>query len=122
MVATHFATQVLLASNIISSAISTGSKGCGKDLPAAQTPPGRPSHQTDFTQNDGTHRTYLVHIPSNYDKNTPVSLIFSFHGRGKKSSEQEGLSQFSNETWNPNAIAVYPQGIHVYLPLTPSVL
>jgi poly(3-hydroxybutyrate) depolymerase len=115
MVAAQFATQLLLASNIISSAILPGSKGCGKDLPAAQTPPGGASHQTDFTQSDGTHRTYLIHIPSNYDKNTPVPLIFSFHGQGKNSSEQEGLSQFSNEAWNPNGIAVYPQGIHVYL-------
>jgi poly(3-hydroxybutyrate) depolymerase len=122
MVATQLATQLLLASNIISSAISAGSKGCGKDLPAAQTPPGGASHQTDFTQSDGTHRTYLIHIPSNYDKNTPVPLIFSFPGRGKNSSEQEGLSQFSNGDCNPNGIAVYPQGIHVYLPLAPPVL
>jgi poly(3-hydroxybutyrate) depolymerase len=121
MVATHL-TQILLASNIISAAISPGSKGCGKDLPAAQTPPGGASHQTEFTQSDGTHRTYLIHIPTNYDKNTPVPLIFSFHGRGKNSSEQESLSQFSNENWNPNGIAVYPQGINIYLRLTPQVL
>jgi hypothetical protein len=114
--------SALLASNIISSAISAGSKGCGMDLPAVQTPPGGASHQTHFTQSDGAHRTYLIRIPSNYVKNTPVPLIFSFHGRGKNSSEQEGLSQFSNEDWNPNGIAVYPQGIHVYLPLTPPVL
>jgi len=122
MVAIQLATQLFLASNIISSAILPGSKGCEKDLPAAQTPPGGASHQTEFTQSDGTHRTYLIHIPTNYDKNTPVPLIFSFQGRGKNSSEQESLSQFSNEDWNPNGITVYPQSIHVHLPFTPQVL
>ncbi|KAH7317934.1 poly depolymerase [Rhexocercosporidium sp. MPI-PUGE-AT-0058] len=90
---------------------TTGSGGCGKPLPAAQSPAGGASHQTHFTQSDGTARTYLIHIPSNYDVNTAVPLIFSFHGRTKNSSEQEELSQFSNEEWNPNGIAVYPQGI-----------
>ncbi|PVH74779.1 carbohydrate esterase family 1 protein [Cadophora sp. DSE1049] len=94
-----------------SSSQTAGSNGCGKPLPAAQSPPGGASHQTHFTQSDGTARTYLIHIPSNYDVNTAVPLIFSFHGRTKNSSEQEDLSQFSNEEWNPDGIAVYPQGI-----------
>lgn len=89
----------------------TSSPGCGKELPAAQMPPGGKSHMTNFTQSDGTKRHYLIHIPSNYEKSTPVPLIFSFHGRTKTAEEQEGLSQFSNENFNPNAIAVYPQGI-----------
>jgi len=104
---------LLLLSPLLATSIRATSAGCGKDLPAAQSPPGGASHQTDFTQSDGTARTYLIHIPSNYDKNAPVPLIFSFHGRGKSSSEQEGLSQFSNENWNPNGIAVYPQGLNV---------
>ncbi len=103
----------LLASTFIPTILASRSAGCGKNLPAAQSPPGGPSHQTDFTQSDGTPRTYLIHIPSNYDRNTPVPLIFSFHGRGKNSAEQEELSQFSNEEFNKNGIAVYPQGLDV---------
>jgi hypothetical protein len=38
---------------------------------------------------------------------------FRCHGGGKTSAEQEELSQFSNEYFNPNGIAVYPQGIDV---------
>jgi poly(3-hydroxybutyrate) depolymerase len=113
MVLSNLTAPLLLSSTLLMPSMSAKSAGCGKDLPAAQSPPGAASHQTDFTQNDGTARTYLIHIPSNYDKNTSVPLIFSFHGRGKNSSEQEGLSQFSNENWNPNGIAVYPQGIKV---------
>lgn len=106
---------ILLITTAFCTAIpaSSGSSGCGKPLPAAQSPPGGASHQTHFTQSDGTARTYLIHIPSNYDVNRAVPLIFSFHGRTKNSSEQEELSQFSNEEWNPDGIAVYPQGIDV---------
>ncbi|KAE8443570.1 hypothetical protein EG329_001732 [Mollisiaceae sp. DMI_Dod_QoI] len=101
----------LLAITFSPAILASKSAGCGKNLPAAQSPPGGPSHQTDFTQSGGTPRTYLIHIPSNYDKDTPVPLIFSFHGRGKNSAEQEELSQFSNEEFNKNSIAVYPQGL-----------
>jgi poly(3-hydroxybutyrate) depolymerase len=103
----------LLASIFLRPALTTNSTGCGKGLPAAQQPAGGASHDVHFTQSDGTDRTYLIHIPSNYENNTPVPVIFSFHGRGKNSSEQEELSQFSNETWNRHAIAVYPQGVDV---------
>jgi hypothetical protein len=113
MVLSYLPSLLLLSSTLLIPSISAKSAGCGKELPVAQSPPGGASHQTDFTQGDGTARTYLIHIPSNYDKNTPVPLIFSFHGRRKNSSEQEALSQFSNENLSPNGIAVYPQGIKV---------
>ncbi|KAA8649041.1 hypothetical protein EYZ11_007447 [Aspergillus tanneri] len=89
---------------------AAGSAGCGKPLPKDQSPGGN-SHPTDFITSDGTPRTYLIHIPSNYNVNRPVPLIFSFHGRHKTAESQEALSQFSNEDWNPDAIAVYPQGL-----------
>ncbi|CZT52096.1 related to poly(3-hydroxybutyrate) depolymerase [Rhynchosporium secalis] len=60
----------------------TKSCGCGKALPVAQRPAGGDSHRVQFKQSDGT-----------------------------APSSQEELSQFSNEEWNPNALAVYPQGI-----------
>ncbi|KAF4630651.1 hypothetical protein G7Y89_g7490 [Cudoniella acicularis] len=73
--------------------------------------PGGSSHPLNLTQRDGTFRTYLLHIPANYNISTPVPLIFSFHGHGKTAEEQEQLSQFSNVEFNPNAFAVYPQGL-----------
>ena len=106
-------TSLLVASTFLSTTTAVRSGGCNKDLPSAEQPPGGLGHQTHFNQSNGTPRTYRIHIPSNYDKNIAVSLIFSFHGHGKTSKDQEVLSQFSNETWNPNAIAVYPQGLNV---------
>ncbi|KAB8239532.1 hypothetical protein ETB97_000757 [Aspergillus alliaceus] len=90
-------------------ACAASSAGCGQPLPPHQSRGS--SHGVHFTTSDGTQRFYLIHIPLNYDENKPTPLIFSFHGRGKTAENQEALSQFSNETWNPNAIAVYPQGL-----------
>lgn len=60
---------------------------------------------------DGRNRTYRIHLPSNYDANTPAPLIISYHGHGQDMVQQETLSQFSNNAINPNMIAVYPQGL-----------
>ncbi|TAQ86346.1 hypothetical protein B7494_g5325 [Chlorociboria aeruginascens] len=100
---------LFLASSFTAFSPAIASPGCGLDLPASQIPGGL-SQNASITSS-GVNRTYLVHIPSNYDINTPVPLIFSFHGGGKNASEQEELSQFSNDEFNPDAIAVYPQGI-----------
>ncbi|KAI9718089.1 MAG: hypothetical protein M1812_004347 [Candelaria pacifica] len=83
--------------------------GCGRALPTQQTKGA--SFDAQFTTCSTSKRSYRIHIPLQYDINKPGPLIFSFHGHGKTSSEQEELSQFSNEDWNPNSIVVYPQGL-----------
>jgi hypothetical protein len=95
--------------SLVQPASSAGSAGCGNALPNKQTAGGQ-SHKVQSKTSTGIGRTYLLYIPLNYDVNTPVPLIFSFHGHGKNSSEQEGLSQFSNadSNYNPIGFAVYP--------------
>lgn len=113
----RFTPSVTSAPTATASAVATTStSGCSSALPDKQSP-GGDSHQVAFTQSNGVKRVYLIHIPSNYDINTPAPLIFSFHGHGKTAAQQEGLSQFSNEGtgYNPNAFAVYPQGLTVRL-------
>lgn len=103
------------AGQAIQSPILKQSDGCGKPLPAKVTPGGASANISIFS--GGLNRSYLIHVPRNYDINTPVPLILSYHGRAKNASEQELLSQFSNSSYNPNAIAVYPQGVAVSNPL-----
>ncbi|KAB8272959.1 Alpha/Beta hydrolase protein [Aspergillus minisclerotigenes] len=103
--------SVILLSTTAGLASAAGSAGCGQPLPPSQNPGGS-SYGVNFTLSAGTQRFYRIHIPSNYDVNKPTPLIFSFHGRGKTAENQEKLSQFSNEDWNPDAIAVYPQGLN----------
>lgn len=104
-------THLLPLLALLTPTLSTRTTGCGKSLPKTQQPASRASHQLSFTPSNGASRTYLIHIPSSYNPNTAVPLILSYHGQHKDSYEQEILSQFSNESWNPDAIAVYPQGI-----------
>ncbi|TQS37132.1 hypothetical protein Golomagni_02402 [Golovinomyces magnicellulatus] len=89
---------------------ATPTLGCGCDFPIGQSP-GAPSVEVSFQQSNGANRSYLIHIPINYDQNTPAPLILNFHGRGRNNIYQELLTGFSRPDWNPNAIVVYPQGI-----------
>ncbi|KAK5691676.1 hypothetical protein LTS12_028757, partial [Elasticomyces elasticus] len=108
----HISTSVLfgaLALSTASSAAAVGkTTGCGRPVPEGITP-GK-THVANFTSG-GTQRSYRMHIPSSYNKDKAAPVIFSFHGRSKTAKGQEELSQFSNEEWNPDAIAIYPQGI-----------
>lgn len=106
----NLASFCLLSSGLLAIASAARSSGCGKAL-QSKDKVGK-SDNRDFRTSDDTDRTYIIHIPTNYKKDTPVPLIFSFHGHGKTAAGQEKLSQFSNEDpdYNPNGIAVYPQG------------
>jgi poly(3-hydroxybutyrate) depolymerase len=81
--------------------------GCGEPLPDGVSI-GKPSNQTIIS--GGLNRTYRIHAPDSYQTSTPAPLILSFHGRHRNATEQERLSDFSNASYNPSAIAVYPQG------------
>jgi poly(3-hydroxybutyrate) depolymerase len=90
------------------SATQAFATGCGEPLPV------KAGSTTNVSiQSGGIERDYLLHVPSTYDGKNPVSLIFSFHGRGKDATGQKKLSQFSNPEFNPDAISVYPNGIPV---------
>lgn len=87
--------------------------GCGNELPRGIEPGVSTNTTIDIA---GVERQYRIHLPDNYDANNPVPLILSYHGRGKDMKFQEELSQFSNKSNNPDAIAVYPQGVPVSAP------
>lgn len=79
--------------------------GCGKSHNSGST-------NGPFTiQSGGIDRQYIIHVPSSYDPSSKTPLILSYHGRNRTMYEQETLSQFSDETLNPDMLAVYPQGL-----------
>lgn len=87
---------------------ASGGSGCGKALPSGVKPGALGTNIS--TTSFGVPRSYLLHVPANYNATKPTPLYFSFHGADRNATEQEGLSQFSNPFFNPNGIAVYPQG------------
>lgn len=85
------------------------SPGCGNHLAKGHSP--GDSYRANMISDDGRNRSYLIHLPSNYTTHRPAPVVIAFHGRGKDPEYMEKLSQFSNEEFNPDAIAVYPQAI-----------
>jgi polyhydroxybutyrate depolymerase len=92
-----------------SSAVSTtdGSTttGGGPNCPELALAPGD-SSQTVLV--DGTTRSYLLHIPPDYDGLTPVPLVVDFHGIGGS-----GMSHRSN---SPYPSALDPEGVVMAFP------
>lgn len=88
------------------------SSGCGKSLAGGIKKGGTGSSNSLSITSGGRTRTYLLHIPTNYNINEARGLIFSYHGRGGSASNQESLSSFSDPYFNKDNFAVYPQGVN----------
>ncbi|KAF2173769.1 carbohydrate esterase family 1 protein [Zasmidium cellare ATCC 36951] len=88
----------------------TPSPGCSKALPQGTTLGSTGSSNSITITSSGRSRTFLLHIPTNYNT-TARGLILSYHGRGKTAASQEQLSSFSDPYFNPDLLAVYPQGV-----------
>lgn len=86
------------------------SPGCGADI-------GWPLYNStiNVTTTVGVHeRSYLVHIPKDYDHTVAHPVVLSFHGYGKTAGHQEVASQLSEPNNTINGvpiIAAYPQGL-----------
>lgn len=65
-----------------------------------------------FESSGGT-RYYRIHLPSNYDTQSPKPLLIAYHGAGNNPTAFEAETRFSDEGINPNMITVYPAGVNV---------
>jgi poly(3-hydroxybutyrate) depolymerase len=111
--ALNMKTSILLSAAFFAVARSAPSSGCGNPLSSQLARGGADKTNTlSFTTSGGVVRSYLLHIPSSYDANTPAPFAFSFHGRGASPQEEESISGLSNETFNPNYLVAYPYGIN----------
>lgn len=61
-------------------------------------------------QHDGLTRTYLLYIPSSYDKRSAVPLLFNFHGYGGTSNDHLSTADMRSLADQENFLLVYPQG------------
>jgi poly(3-hydroxybutyrate) depolymerase len=85
--------------------------GCGKTFSTLTS-------GTYTIKSSGKNRTYIIKIPSNYDKTNPYRLIFGMHCMGCSAQEIAGTNSRSDGAFNyygigslaTNAILVAPQG------------
>lgn len=98
-----------LLRGVVGLAVFKGSPGCG----IIHKPYIDGESRSSNIESSGGLRHYSIHLPPAYDPHVQYPLMISFHGGTKTKEEQEQLSQFSNNSINPNMIAVYPHGIKV---------
>jgi polyhydroxybutyrate depolymerase len=77
--------------------------------PAASTPPA--SGYSGSLLAGGLQRTYLVHLPSGYDKNRLWPLVIVLHGGGGQGKNVDALTGFNSESDREGFIAVYPDAV-----------
>lgn len=80
-----------------------------QDLPDGVSK-GGDSSDLSINLSNGSTRTYLLHIPRNYTESKPAGLVFMYAGRGTSNTQAESFSHFSSASYNPDMLAVYPQG------------
>lgn len=69
-----------------------------------------------FLNHNGLERRYLVYVPSSYEKEIPMPLVFSIHGGGGTANGfKKGIDLDSNAEKN-NYIIVYPDGTNEKTP------
>jgi polyhydroxybutyrate depolymerase len=57
----------------------------------------------------GLEREYRLHLPPDYDQNTPASLVLAFHTYGSNAQNYESLTWMSRHADKHGYVAVYPQ-------------
>lgn len=78
-------------------------------LPAGVTPGGNSSDLT-IQLSSGDTREYLLHVPRSYNDSVRVGLILVYAGRGSDNGHAESFTHFSDPSYNPDMLVVYPQG------------
>ena len=70
------------------------------------------SQQTLYNSiiHDNIQRDYIIHIPSTYNVNNAIPLVFCFHGYGSNASSIMSYTNFNFISDTAEFIVVYPQG------------
>lgn len=59
---------------------------------------------------DGTHRTYLLHIPPLYNGEDSIPLVINLHGGGGTAGQQATVTQMNAKADSDTFLVVYPNG------------
>jgi len=69
------------------------------------------SAQTFSILDQGITRTYVVHLPTNYNASNQYPLVINLHGLNASATQQESYSQFNTVADANNFIIVYPNAV-----------
>ncbi len=60
----------------------------------------------------GLLRTYLIHLPPDYNEDNDYPLVINMHGLGSNANEQQFYSQFDQVADTAGIVMVYPNGVN----------
>ena len=69
-----------------------------------------PGDHTRTIDVDGRNRSYLLHIPKNYDPETPTPVVLVFHGAGTNARMMVPFCAMNEKSDEAGFIVVYPNG------------
>lgn len=70
----------------------------------------RPGDHSRSVAVDGGGRTYLVHVPPQYDPALPMPVVLAFHGGGANAENMVAFSGLDEKADEAGFIVVYPEG------------
>jgi polyhydroxybutyrate depolymerase len=68
--------------------------------------------QLDSIYDQNAWRTFIVHLPTNYNASNQYPLVLNLHGYNSDAAQQQSYSQFDNVADTAGFIVVYPDGIN----------
>ncbi|MBL6979963.1 MAG: prolyl oligopeptidase family serine peptidase [Anaerolineales bacterium] len=78
------------------------------EVPSIFQKPGDYSEAIDV---DGTERNFLLHVPPNYQPETPIPLVFNLHGRTDTAVRHQEMTQLNAKADQAGFVVVAPQAI-----------
>jgi len=90
---------------------SRPSKGCGTESATGPTAADPVDVPLTFTTAGSTPRTYRLAVPTEYDPDTPVPLVFNFHGLGSNAIEQSVYSGLPEAGRDGGLMVVTPDAV-----------
>ena len=70
----------------------------------------QPGDHSRSVEVDGGERSYLVHVPPQYDRASPMPVVLAFHGGGANADNMVTFSGLNEKADEAGFIVVYPQG------------
>jgi polyhydroxybutyrate depolymerase len=83
----------------------------GNGVAICPSPALRAGDTNETVQVGSATRSYLLHVPSNYDGSKPVPLVLDFHFLGSSGSRERGMSPYPDQTDPEGAVVAFPNGL-----------
>lgn len=68
--------------------------------------------QLDSISDQGIHRTFIVHLPTDYSTAEKYPLVLNLHGLSSSAGIQQNYTQFDNVANSEEFVVVYPNGVN----------